>query len=113
MNSKAGSPPRELRGKIRGADPVPVAFVLHMGPNGLGVTRSLAREGIPVVGADFVPNAPGLFSRYCRPLLCPNPAVDPDGTLEFLLKEGEHLKEKGILYACSDVFVLFVSRNRK
>ena len=92
---------------------MPTAFVLHMGPNGLGVTRSLAREGVPVVGVDFVPKAPGFFSRYCKPLLCPDPTTDPDGALELLLKEGERLPEKGVLYACSDMFVLFVSRNRR
>jgi D-aspartate ligase len=92
---------------------MPAAFVLHMGPNGLGVTRSLAREGVPVVGVDFDPKAPGFFSRYCKPLLCPDPTTDPDGALELLLKVGEKLPEKGALYACSDMFVLFVSRNRR
>jgi D-aspartate ligase len=91
---------------------MPIAFVLHMGPNGLGVTRSLAREGVQVVGVDYDAKAPGFFSRYCRPLLCPDPRVDPEGTIELLRKEGEKLPEKGVLYACSDMFVLFVSRNR-
>ncbi len=42
------------------------AFVLDMGSNGLGIVRSLAPLGIPVVGVDCNPNAPGLKSRYCK-----------------------------------------------
>ncbi len=88
----------------------PPAFVLHMGANGLGITRSLGREGIPVVGVDFVRDAPGLFSRYCRPLLAPNPSVDPKGALDALMREGE--AGGGVLLPASDVYVLFVSRHR-
>jgi hypothetical protein len=52
---------------------MPAAFVLQMGTNGLGVARSLGREGVRVVGVDFDPRALGFYSRCCQPVLCPEP----------------------------------------
>jgi len=92
---------------------MPIAFVLQMATNGLGVARGLARNGIEVVGLDYHPNAPGLYSRYCRPVLCQDPQKHPDGVVEILLKEGKDLQEKGVLYPCSDPFLLLMSRYRK
>jgi len=88
------------------------AFVLDLSSNGLGVVRNLGREGIPVVGVDFKSQAPGLKSRYCKPLIAPNPFTEPDGALNLLLREGNRFSEKGILYPTSDEYVLFVSRFR-
>lgn len=90
-----------------------LAFVLDMGPNGLGIARSLGRSGIPVVGVDFWVDAAGLRSRYCKPLLIPSPIKDPEGALSSLLKEGRKSVDDGILFPASDVFALFVSRFRK
>lgn len=89
------------------------AFVLDMGSTGLGVARSLGREGISVVGADFKPDAPGLKSTYCRSLLTPNPTGCPEELLDMLLREGRKLRRRAILYAASDPYILFVSRFRK
>lgn len=96
-----------------GSDEKAVAFVLHMGENGLGIARSLGRAGIPVVGMDFDPHAPGLKSRYCRPLLTRDPAKDPEEVLNILLDEGRQLSRKGVLYPASDALLLFVSRYRR
>jgi D-aspartate ligase len=92
---------------------MPAAFVLHMGTNGLGVARSLGREGVRVVGVDFEPRALGFSSRYCHPVLCPDAIRDPDGVVEVLIMEADRFKEKPILYTSSDAFVLLLSRNRK
>jgi len=88
------------------------AFVLHMGANGLGIARSLGRIGIPVVGVDFERNAPGLYSRFCEPLIVPNPLHDPKKALDILTEKGEELETKGMMMAASDVFLLFLSRFR-
>lgn len=89
------------------------AYVLNVStPNGLGVIRSLGREGVPVVAVDNHAGAPGLHSRYARPLVVPDPAVQPEKCLEALLREGRGLTDKGVLFPCSDAFVLFVSRYR-
>jgi len=93
--------------------PNATAFVLDLGSNGLGVVRNLGREGVPVFGVDFKSKAPGLKSRYCKPLVAPDPLAQPDAALEFLLAQGRGLSDKGILYPTSDEYVLFVSRFRK
>ena len=92
---------------------MPAAFVLQMGTNGLGVARSLGREGVRVVGVDFDPRALGFSSRYCQPVLCPEPIRDPGGVVEVLIKEADRFKEKPVLYPSTDAFVLLLSRNRK
>jgi D-aspartate ligase len=88
-------------------------MVLNMDSNGLGVARSLGREGIQVTGVDFKHDAPGLKSRYCRCLVTPHPHEQPERLLEILMGEGRKLRQKGILYPTSDAYVLFVSRFRK
>jgi len=90
-----------------------VAFVLNMGANGIGVVRSLGRLRIPVVGVDSTRDAPGLRSRYCKPIVAPDPTKHPEQVLQLLLREGKRGSAKGILYPTSDDFVLFVSRFRK
>jgi predicted ATP-grasp superfamily ATP-dependent carboligase len=90
-----------------------MAFVLDMSSTGLGVVRSLGREGISVVGADFKPDAPGLKSTYCRSLLTPNPVRRPEELLDMLLREGKKLSRRAVLYPASDPYILFVSRFRK
>jgi len=77
----------------------------------VGVVRSLGREGIPLVAVDFVKKAPGLRSRYARPLLVPDPVKDPQGVLDILLRDGDS-GSRSVLYPTSDAFVLFMSRYR-
>jgi D-aspartate ligase len=89
------------------------AVVLNMGANGLGVARSLGRHGIPVLGMDFVPNPVGFHSKYVNGIRCPDPTTRSTELLEFMAIEGEKLREKGVLYPCTDAFLQFVSRNRK
>jgi predicted ATP-grasp superfamily ATP-dependent carboligase len=89
------------------------AFVLDMGPTGLGIARALGREGIPVVGMDNDSYATGLKSRYCKPVVTFDPSKEPKEALKILLNEGKKLPQAGILYPASDAFVLLVSRFRK
>ena len=64
------------------------AFVLGVGtPNGLGAVRSLGREGVEVVAVDHDPKAPGLRSRYARPMVVPDPVSRPEAALEALLAD--------------------------
>lgn len=89
------------------------AVVLNMGANGLGVARSLAPEGIPVLGMDFEPRAPGFRSRYVKGMLCPDPLRSPGDLVDRLSKVGAELPEKGVLIPCTDAFVQFMSRHRR
>lgn len=91
----------------------PVAFVLGMDANGLGAARSLGREGIPVVGVDYRPSTPGLSSRYCKPLLTPDPTRQAESTLGVLVEAGRKFSTRGVLFPTSDAYVLFVSRFRE
>ena len=90
-----------------------VAFALDMGPNGLGIARSLGREGIPVVGTDSNPSASGLYSTYCRRLITSDPAKEPKRVLNHLLNEAKKYPEKCVLFPASDANVLLVSRFRR
>lgn len=104
--------PQSVDGRFQ-LDRSAIAFVLSVStPNGLGATRSLGREGIKVVAVDHKRSAAGLRSRYCHPLVLPDPAACPEETLHGLLAAGEGLSEKGVLFPCSDAFVLFLSRYR-
>lgn len=89
------------------------AVVLDMGANGLGVARSLAHNGIPVLGLDFEPRAPGFRSRYVEGTLCPDPVTSPGDLLDHLLEVGAQLPTRGVLIPCTDAFVQFLSRNRR
>jgi len=88
------------------------AFVLGMGVNGLGITRSLGEVGVRVTGVDVTRWAPELFSRYCEPLACPSPVTEPERVLELLLAAGERLERPAVLLPASDAFALFMSRYR-
>lgn len=89
------------------------AFVLNMDANGLGVSRSLGWHGIKVVGADFRQSVPGLRSRYVRPLLTPNPVKEPEAMVEILQGAASEMGQRPVLVACSDAYVLLVSRHRQ
>jgi predicted ATP-grasp superfamily ATP-dependent carboligase len=88
------------------------AFVLGMGMNGLGITRSLGEAGVRVTGVDVSRWAPEFFSRYCEPLACPSPVTEPERVLELLLAVGERLDRPAVLLPASDAFALFMSRYR-
>lgn len=92
---------------------LPPAFVLDMGANGLGVARTLGRNGVPVVGVDSRPKAPGLRSRYVRPLVCPDVLTQPDPALDALLKASQNMDGKSTLFPASDAAVLFMVRHQR
>jgi D-aspartate ligase len=88
------------------------AFVLGMGVTGLEAVRSLGEVGIRITGVDTTRWAPEFFSRYCEPLVCPNPDTEPERVLELLLAAGRKLDRPAVLLPTSDAFVLFMSRYR-
>ena len=55
------------------------------GPNALGIIRSLAREGVPVVAADHDPRALGLVSRHSRAAAARDPLADLGGFVVVLI----------------------------
>ncbi len=91
---------------------MPTAFVLGGSTNALGVVRTLGRAGIRTFTISKAGEAIAFSSRYCYPVLCPDPVDDPDGATDVLLKKGAELEMKGIVIPTSDDWVLIVSRNR-
>ncbi len=81
---------------------------------GLGITRSLGREGIQVIGVDSSHGlAPGLKSTYCKPLLVPDPMREPSRVLKMLLEEASKTSQDAILYPATDAYVLLTSSRRQ
>jgi hypothetical protein len=74
------------------------SIVLNMGPNGLGVARSLGRLGIPVISMDSDPHAAGFKSKYVKPATCPDSLNEPDRLLDYLKAVSEDLGEKAVLF---------------
>ena len=94
-------------------DQLPRAYVINMGANGLAVARTLGRVGVPVVGIDSRPDAPGFASKFVSKLVAKDPREDPDALLQALLQAGEGQEQKGIIFPASDAAVRFLSQNEK
>jgi len=90
-----------------------VAVVLGLFDTGLAVVRSLAREGVDVVGYDSDRKMPGFRSRYCRTAVCPDPIEEPERLRDFLVAGARSLGRPAVLYPASDAFTLFLSRYRQ
>jgi predicted ATP-grasp superfamily ATP-dependent carboligase len=102
-----------LGGQSIAKDHQPTAFTLNMGANGLAIARTLGRAGVPVVGVDSRPEAPGFASRYVTKLMTEDLQSAPDSVLESLLRSAERLDEKGVLFPASDAAVHFISHNER
>lgn len=86
------------------------AIILSMGENGLGVTRSLGRQGINVIGVDHEKDAPAFSSRFCsQKVVGANPQTHPEKCLKQLLALGEHQDDKAVLIPTTDYYVTFIS----
>jgi len=94
-------------------DPIPRAVVLYMTYLGLGLVRALGREGVPVYALDPRPDALGMNSRYCQPVITPDVKADEARYLDFLLDFGRKLPTKAVLYPTGDPTVVLCSRARE
>ncbi|MBM3697117.1 MAG: hypothetical protein FJW78_01310, partial [Actinobacteria bacterium] len=80
-----------------------VAVVLQAsGPNALGIIRSLAAEGVPVMATDPDPRAMGLRSRHARKVVLPDPVDDPSAFVDELEVLGRSLHMRGVLFPTHD-----------
>ncbi len=87
------------------------AIVLGMFEPGLAVGRSLGRKRIKVFGLDFKKDV-GFYSKYIRARICPNPLIDEQKFLDFLIKFADKFEHKPVLFITSDNFLNSISRNR-
>ena len=88
------------------------AIVLGLSVNGLGVIRSLGRQGVPVYAMDYAPNRSARFSRYAKFVACPDAAKDPQGFIDFLLHFTKTLTGSAVLLPTGDNFNEFVNTHR-
>jgi D-aspartate ligase len=78
----------------------------------LAVGRSLGRNRIRVYGLDFKKDV-GFYSRYIKARICPNPLIDEQKFLDFLISFVDKFEYKPVLFVTSDNFLSIVSYNRK
>jgi D-aspartate ligase len=89
------------------------AFIMSLSYSGLGLLRSLGRRGVPVYALDHVAENVGLYSKYAKRYICPNPKTQPDKLLKYLKNTSQKLRVRGVLFPTSDDYVLFISANRE
>jgi D-aspartate ligase len=87
------------------------AVVLGMSETGLGVARSLGRNGIRVIGLDCRKDV-GHYSRYVQGRLCPDPLAEESAFVDHLLSLAQAENAKPVLFITADGFLRVVSRNR-
>jgi D-aspartate ligase len=101
-------------GRKRSDDALRPVFVLKTHAIGLGVSRSLAMKGVPVVGIDYAKDAKDLRSNsFVAHHMIPDIEKSPDAAVEALIRCQEGLGKRAILFPCSDSFILLISRKRQ
>lgn len=91
--------------------PKSIAVVIDAGFSGYGVIRSLGKRGIPVIGVDNYHRQFGLYSKYCRSSICPDPKKNEKKFINFLVGLGKSFDSKGILFPTSDSSVYAISKH--
>ena len=93
---------------------IPQVVILGIGDaNGIGVVRSLGRNGIPVLGIETDLMSLGMVSRYCRGLVAPNPKkYTEDQFVDFLMSVGQQQQIKSVLFPAREDLEVIVLKNR-
>ena len=89
----------------------PPAFILGLGPNGYGILRGLAREGIRAVGFYTDHQEFGRFSKYCETCYLPA-SLDDREICRALIERGERAGDKPVLFPTSDYHSLLLAKHR-
>ena len=89
------------------------AVVFDLSANGIGIVRSLGRRGISVHAFDTDPKYRAGRTRYAECGACPHPVYKERELLLFLLELRKTLPREAVLFAGSDDYVSFISRNRR
>jgi D-aspartate ligase len=87
------------------------AFIFGMFETGLGIGRSLGRNGIEVFGFDYKKDI-GAYSKYINFALCPNPLDDQQKFIEYVISTSKDYEYKPLLYIASDEYLEVFSRYR-
>lgn len=87
------------------------AFIFGMFETGLGVGRSLGRNGIKIYGFDYKKDI-GAYSKYIEFSLCPNPIKDELKFIDFVISIAKSLEYKPVLYITADDFLEVFCKSR-
>lgn len=91
----------------------PIALVLgRYITTGLGTTRGLGTQNIPVFWFDSNPQNGGFLSKYCTGVLCPDLTINKTEYIEFLIRFGSMLNQKGVLFPIGDSEALIILKNK-
>jgi predicted ATP-grasp superfamily ATP-dependent carboligase len=90
----------------------PPAVVAGAFQTGVLGVRSLMRRGVRAVCFDCNPANSGFRSVYGPARLCPDPDIDSNGWLQFMLELAATFDQKPALIASSDQFVSAIARHR-
>lgn len=97
----------------KGMKPV---LILGCDSNGYGVIRSIAKfnRNIPIIGVDFNPKSPGLFSNYLNEKrIISDPNKNEENTINDLFNLGKQFDEKPVVIITSDIFLSLFNANRE
>lgn len=91
----------------------PVAVVMNMFYTGLGIARNLGKQGISVIGLSSHRGIYGNYTRYANVRFCPDSREEPQALLSYLLRMGETLEQRAVIFPTRDDDVLFLDRYRE
>lgn len=90
----------------------PAAIVMNVFYTGLGIARSLGERGVPVIGLTSGRGLYGNFTRYAKTMFCPDSRREPEALLAFLLRLGQTLSVRGVIFPTRDDDLVFLDRHR-
>ena len=89
------------------------ALVFNVNFNGLGVIRSLSKEGIPVIALDCSNNSLGRYTRFASFYKVPNPKIQESEFIKNLIVLGKNFKKKPVLFPTNDIWSIPISKYKK
>jgi len=93
-------------------NPKPYAIVIGLDcMTGLQTARILARHGVPVIAIAGDPKHPCCRTKVCEKIYFAD--IQRDDFVTTLENIGPELKQKAVLFPCTDMSVLLISRNRQ
>jgi D-aspartate ligase len=100
-----------LRSHLKAESGWPPAVIAGAFRTGVLGARSLVRRNVRATLFDCDQSMPGFKSAYGPARLCPNPDLEPDAWLNFMLNlAGEH-EQRPVLIASADQFVTAISKH--
>ncbi len=87
------------------------AFVLGLQENGYGIVRSLAREGVPIVGVYSNANEFGRLSKHCESYYLAPSVERQERFCAMLIEHRAKFDARPVLFPTSDEYAFLLARN--